>query len=154
MWSNPHEGLAKFCKSVMTGLEFHHTAAFMVGKVAPTQVQILANNLVVKQNAVIAAQGAAVERQVQHQGCLQTANRGMGLVPPGQSVPAPPNLGFDLTHNQELALGELAQRTQSVHTRKYFVVSFYTLFSEIQCHLYSSCPKVLLREIMATLPPP
>ncbi len=127
MWSNPREGVAKFCKSVMTGLEFHH-AAFIAGEVAPTQVLILANDLMVERNAAIAAQEAAVERQVQHQGRLLAANRGMGLVPPGQGVPAPPNLGFDLTRNQELALGELAQRTQLVDTRKYFVVSLYTFF--------------------------
>jgi hypothetical protein len=127
MWSNPPEGVAKFRKSVMTGLEFHY-AAFIASKVALTQVQIFANDLIVKRNAAIAAQEAAVGQQVQHQGLLLAANRGMGLVPPGQGVPAPPNLGFDLTCNQELALGELAQRTQSVDTRKYFVVSLYTFF--------------------------
>jgi hypothetical protein len=127
MWSNPCEGVAKFRKSVMTGLEFHY-AAFIASEVALTQVQIFANDLIVEQNAAIAAQEAAVEQQVQHQGCLLAANCGMGLVPPGQGVPAPPNLGFDLTCNQELALGELAQRTQSVDTRKYFVVSLYTFF--------------------------
>ncbi len=111
----------------MTSLELHY-AAFIAGEVAPTQVQILANNLMVKQNAAIAAQEAAVEWQVQHQGCLLAANHGMGLVPPGQGVPAPPNLGFVLTCNQELALGELAQRTQSVDTSKYFVVSLFTFF--------------------------
>jgi hypothetical protein len=82
MWSNPHEGVAKFRKSVMTGLEFYY-AAFIAGKVAPTQVHILANNHMVEWNAAIAAQEAAVKRQVQHQGCLLAANHGMGLVPPG-----------------------------------------------------------------------
>ena len=117
MWTTPpRTSLTKFRKSVMAGLEFH-SAAFVKGEVAPTQVQILANDLMVECKAAIAAMEASVGQQVQHQGLLLAANRGMGLVPPGQGVLAPPNLGFDLTRNQELALGELAQRTRSVDTR-------------------------------------
>jgi hypothetical protein len=99
----------------MTGLEFH-SAAFVAGEVAPKQVQILANDLMVECNAAVAAKEAAVRQQVQHQGLLLAANRGMGLVPPGQGVPAPPNLGFDLTRNQELALSDLAQRIHLIYT--------------------------------------
>ena len=100
----------------MAGLDFHY-AAFVAGEIAPTQVQILANDLMVERNAVVAAKEAAVGQQAQHQGLLLAINRGMGLVPPGLCVLAPPNLGFDLTRNQELALSELAQRTRSVDTR-------------------------------------
>ena len=92
----------------MAGLDFH-SAAFVTGEVAPTQVQILANDLMVGRNAAVAAKEAAFGQQVQHQGLLLAANRGMGLVSPGQGVLAPPNLGFDLTRNQELALSELAK---------------------------------------------
>jgi hypothetical protein len=92
----------------MAGLDFH-SAVFVAGEVAPTQVQILANDLMVERNAAVAAKEAAFGQQVQHQGLLLAANRGMGLVPPGRGVLAPPNLGFDLTRNQELALSELAK---------------------------------------------
>jgi hypothetical protein len=116
MWTTaPRTSLTKFRKSVMTGLEFH-SAAFVAGEVAPTQVQILANDLMVERNAAVAAKEAAVRQQVQHQGLLLAANLGMGLVPPGQGVPAPPNLGFDLTRNQELALSDLAQRIHLIYT--------------------------------------
>ena len=55
MWTTaPRTSLTKFRKSVMTGLEFH-SAAFVTGEVAPTQVQILANNLMVERNAAVAA---------------------------------------------------------------------------------------------------
>jgi hypothetical protein len=37
IWLNPHEGLAKFCKSVMAALQFHSTT-FNEGETAPTQV--------------------------------------------------------------------------------------------------------------------
>jgi len=100
----------------MSGLEFH-SAAFVEGEVAPTQVRILANDLMVECNAAVAAMEAAVGQQVQYQGLLLASNHGMGLVPPGQGVLDPPNLGFDLTRNLELALSELAQRTRSVDTR-------------------------------------
>ena len=117
MWTtSSRASLTKFRKSVMAGLDFH-SAAFVAGEVAPTQVQILANDLMVERNAAVAAKEAAGGQQVQHQGLLLAANRGMGLVPPGLGVLAPPNLGFDLTRNQELALSELAQRTRSVDTR-------------------------------------
>ena len=116
MWTtSSRASLTKFRKSVMAGLDFH-SAAFVAGEIAPTQVQILANDLMVERNAAVAAKEAAVGQQVQHQGLLLAANRGMGLVPPGLGVLAPPNLGFDLTRNQELALSELAQRTRSVDT--------------------------------------
>ena len=100
----------------MAGLEFH-SAAFVEGEVAPTQVRILVNDLMVERNAAVAAMEAAVGQQVQYQGLLLASNRGMGFIPPGQGVLAPPNLGFDLTRNQELALSELAQRKRSVDTR-------------------------------------
>jgi hypothetical protein len=117
MWTTPpRTSLTKFRKSVMAGLEFQ-SAAFVEGEVAPTQVQILVNDLMVERNAAVAAMEAAVGQQVQHQGLLLAANRGMGLVPPGQGVLAPLNLGFDLTRNQELVLSELAQRKRSVDTR-------------------------------------
>jgi hypothetical protein len=117
MWTtSSRASLTKFRKSVMAGLDFHSTA-FVAAEIAPTQVQILANDLMVERNAAVAANEAAVGQQVQHQGLLLAANRGMGLVPPGLGVLAPPNLGFDLTRNQELALSELAQRTRSVDTR-------------------------------------
>ena len=117
MWTTASStSLTKFCKSVMAGLDFH-SAAFVAGEVAPTQVQILANDLMVERNAAVAAREAAVGQQVQHQGLLLAANRGMGLVPPRRGVLAPPDLGFDLTHNQELVLSELAQRTRLVDTR-------------------------------------
>ena len=117
MWTTASStSLTKFRKSVMAGLDFH-SAAFVAGEIAPTQVQILANDLMVERNAAVAAKEAAVGQQVQHQGLLLAANHGMGLVPPGLGVLAPPNLGFDLTRNQELALSELAQRTRSVDTR-------------------------------------
>ncbi len=90
----------------------------------------------------LATQDAAVAQQVQHQGCLLAANRGMGLVTPGQGVQAPPNLGFDLTRNQELALAELVQRTRSVDTPKYFFVLFIN-FSETRCHLHYFHPQVV-----------
>ena len=61
---------------------------------------------------------------MQHQGRLLTANRGMGLVPPIQGVLPPPNLDYAINRKQELALGELVQRTQSVDTRKYFFLFF------------------------------
>ena len=101
----------------MTGLQFHFDAFNEGVNGAPTQVQILANDLMVERSAALATQEAAVAQQVQHQGLLLAATRGMGLVTPGQGVQAPPNLGFDLTRNQELALSELAQRTRSVDTR-------------------------------------
>jgi len=47
--SNPREGAAKFWKSVMTGLQFHFEA-FNEGVNAPTQVQILANDLMVERS--------------------------------------------------------------------------------------------------------
>ena len=117
LWTNPREGITKFRKSVMTGLQFHFDAFNEGVNGAPTQVQILANDLMVERSAALATQEAAVAQQVQHQGLLLAATRGMGLVTPGQGVQAPPNLGFDLTRNQELALSELAQRTRSVDTR-------------------------------------
>jgi hypothetical protein len=101
----------------MTGLQFRFDAFNEGVNGAPTQVQILANDLMVERSAALATQEAAVAQQVQHQGLLLAATRGMGLVTPGQGVQAPPNLGFDLTRNQELALSELAQRTRSVDTR-------------------------------------
>ncbi len=103
----------------MTGLQFQFEA-FNKGANAPTQVQILAKDLV-ERIAALATQGAAVAQQAQHQGRLLAANCGMGLVTPGQDVQVPPNLGFDLTCNQELVLAELAQRTRLVDTRKYFL---------------------------------
>jgi hypothetical protein len=57
--------------------------AWPMTETAPTQVQILANNLVVKRNAALAAQEATVAQRTQHQCCLLAANCGMGLVPPG-----------------------------------------------------------------------
>ena len=101
----------------MTGLQFHFDAFNEGVNGAPTQVQILANDLMVERSIALTTQEAAVAQQVQHQGLLLAATRGMGLVTPGQGVQAPPNLGFDLTRNQELALSELAQRTRSVDTR-------------------------------------
>jgi hypothetical protein len=140
--SNPCEGVTKFWKSVMTGLQFHFEAFNEGVNHAPTQVQILANDLMVERNAgFVATQEAAVVQQAQHQGCLLAANRGMGLVTPGQGVQAPPNLGFDLTCNQELALAELVQQTQSVDTRKYFFVLSIN-FSKTRCHLHYSRPQV------------
>ena len=56
-----------------------------------------------ERSAALVTQEAAVVPQVQHQGLLLAATRGMGLVTPGQGVQAPPNLGFDLTCNQETA---------------------------------------------------
>ncbi len=120
LWTNPHEDIAKFWKYVMTGLQFHFDAFNKGVNCAPTQVQILANDLMVERSAALATQEAAVAQQVQHQGLLLAATRGMGLVTPGQGIQAPPNLGFDLTRNQELALAELAQRTRLVDTHKYF----------------------------------
>ena len=79
---------------------------------------MLANDLTVERNAALATQEALVTQQVQHQGRLLAANCGMGLVPPSQGVLPPPNLNYAINCNQELALGELAQRTQSVDTRK------------------------------------
>ncbi len=117
MRTNPCDGLNKFRASTMTALEFH-AKAFNDGPNAPTQVQILANNLAVERNAALAAQEALVAQQVQHQGRLLAANRGMGLVPPSQGVLPPPNLDYAINCNQELVLGELAQRTQSVDTHK------------------------------------
>jgi hypothetical protein len=152
MWSNPREGVAKFRKSVMAALDFHH-AAFLAGEAAPSQVQILANDLMVERVAAIAAKEAAVARQVQHQGRLQAANRGMGLVPPGLGVAAPANLGFDLTHNQEIALAELAQRTRSVDTRKNIVMKLY-LVLETLFNLFILLSQVMLRVTMAALPLP
>jgi hypothetical protein len=117
MWTNPRDGLNKFRKTTMAALEFH-AKAFNNGPNAPTQVQILANDLAVERNAALAAQEALVAQQVQHQGHLLAANRGMGLVPPSQGVSPPPNLNYVINCNQELALGQLAQRSQSVVTRK------------------------------------
>ena len=65
----------------MAALEIH-AKAFNNCPNAPTQVQILANDLAVERNAALAAQEALVAQQVQHQGRLLAANRGMGLVPP------------------------------------------------------------------------
>jgi hypothetical protein len=104
LWSNPREGVAKFWKSVMTGLQFHFEA-FNKGVNVPTQVQILANDLMVERNAALATQEAAVAQQAQHQGHLLAANHGMGLVTPGQGVQAPPNLGFDLTSQPRTSVG-------------------------------------------------
>jgi len=71
MWTTPpRTSLTKFRKSVMAGLEFH-SAAFVEGEVAPTQVQILVKDLMVERNAVVAAMEAAVGQQVQHQGLLR-----------------------------------------------------------------------------------
>ena len=70
MWTTaPCTSLTKFRKSVMDGLDFH-SAAFVAGEVAPTQVQILANDLMVGRNAAVAAKEAAFGQQVQHQGLL------------------------------------------------------------------------------------
>jgi hypothetical protein len=82
----------------MTGLQFYFEA-FSKGMNAPTQVQILTNDLMVERSTALATQEAAVAQQAQHQGCLLAANRGMSLVTPGQGVQVPPNLGFDLTCN-------------------------------------------------------
>ncbi len=140
LWSNPSDGLRKFRKSVMTALQFHFDA-FNEGMNAPTQVQIVANDLMIERNVAIAAEEVAVVQQAQHQGRLLAANRDMSLVIPGQGVQAPPNLGFDLTRNQELVLTEIAQRTHSVDTRKYiFVLSIN--FSKVRCHLHYSRPQV------------
>ena len=57
MWTNPRDGLNKFRKTTMAALEFH-AKAFNNGLNAPTQVQILANDLVVERNAALAAQEA------------------------------------------------------------------------------------------------
>jgi hypothetical protein len=72
MWLNPCERVAKSRKSVMATLQFHSNA-FNKGETALTQVQISANNLVVKRNTALAAQEAAVAQQTQHQGCLLAA---------------------------------------------------------------------------------
>ena len=69
MWTNCRNGLNKFRKAVLGGMEFH-AAAFDLGKSAPTQVQILANNLRVERNNAIAAHDAAVAQREQHQGIL------------------------------------------------------------------------------------
>jgi len=98
----------------MTSLQFHFDAFNEGMNGAPTQVLILANDLMVERSAALATREAAVMQQVQHQGHLLAATRGMGLVTPGQGVQVPSNLGFDLTRNQELALAELAQRTRLV----------------------------------------
>jgi hypothetical protein len=121
LWTNPHEGIAKFWKSVMTGLQIHFDTFNEGMNGAPTQVQIMANDLMVERSAALATQEAAVAQQVQHQGLLLAATRGMGLVTPGQGVQAPPNLGFDLSHN-------------------FFVSSIN--FSKTRCHHYSSRPQV------------
>ena len=124
----------------MTALQFHFDA-FNEGMNAPTQVQIVANDLMIERNVAIAAEEVAVVQQAQHQGRLRAANRDMSLVIPGQGVQAPPNLGFDLTRNQELVLTEIAQRTHSVDTCKYiFVLSIN--FSKVRCHLHYSRPQV------------
>ncbi len=107
----------------MATLQFHSTA-FNKGETAPTQVQILANDLVVERNAALAAQEAAVAQQTQQQGCLLAANHSMGLVPPAWYVLALPNLWFDVTRNQELVLVELVHRTRSVDTHKLFIIYF------------------------------
>jgi hypothetical protein len=114
MWTNPCEGLSKFQKSVMATLQFHSTA-FNKGETAPTQIEIMVNDLMVKRNA-LAAQESVVIQRAQHQGHLLAANRGMGLVPPDQGVSPPSNLGYALNCNQKLVLSELAQRTQSIET--------------------------------------
>jgi hypothetical protein len=144
LWTNLREGIAKFRKSVMASLQFHFDAFNEGVNGALTQVQILANDLMVERSAALVTQEAAVAQQVQHQGLLLAATRGMGLGTPGQGVQAPPNLGFDLTCNQELVLAELAQRTRLVDTRKYFL--FYpsifprpsvTIFLLVhRCHFY------------------
>ena len=140
-WTNPCEGIAKFRKSIMTGLQFHFDAFSKGMNGAPTQVQNLANDLMIERNATIAAQEVTVAQQAQHQGRLLAANCGMGLVTPGQGVQVPPNLGFDLTHNQELALAELAQKTSTVSCFL-FHPSFFPrpgvtfIFLAHRCHFY------------------
>jgi hypothetical protein len=57
MWTNCCDGLNKFRKAVLGTLEFH-AAAFNLGESAPTQVQILVNNLRVERNNAIAAHDA------------------------------------------------------------------------------------------------
>jgi len=117
MWTNRRDDLNKFRKAVLGALEFH-AAAFDLGESPPTQVQIRANDLRVERNNTIAAHDAAVAQREQHQGILLAANRGMGLVPLGRGVLPPPNLGFAINRNQELALSELAHRTQSVDSTR------------------------------------
>ncbi len=65
LWTNTNEGgIAKFRKSVMTGLQFHVNAFNEGVNGAPTQVQILANDLMVERSAALATQEAAVMQQV------------------------------------------------------------------------------------------
>ncbi len=49
----------------------------------------------------------AIHIGVCDEGALQQANLGMGLIPPGRGDVAPPNPGFDLSHQQQEALGVL-----------------------------------------------
>ena len=86
LWTNLREGIAKFRKSVMASLQFHFDAFNEGVNGALTQVQILANDLMVERSAALVTQEAAVAQQVQHQGLLLAATRGMGLGTPGQGV--------------------------------------------------------------------
>jgi hypothetical protein len=73
IWTNRRDDLNKFRKAVLGALEFH-AAAFDLGESAPTQVQILANDLRAESNNAISAHDAAVIQQEQHRGILLAAN--------------------------------------------------------------------------------
>ena len=86
LWTNLREGITKFRKSVMAGLQFRFDAFNEGVNGVLTHVQILAKDLMVERSAALATQEAAVTQQVEHQGLLLAATHGMGLVTPGQGV--------------------------------------------------------------------
>ncbi len=82
MWTDRKARLAKFKASVLMALEFHANE-YDANLNAPTQLQIIANDIMVERKAALDAITAVVARQANHQGLLLAANHGMGLIPPG-----------------------------------------------------------------------
>ena len=89
-------------------------------------------------NAGIATAAAAAAADVAHRGALDSVNRGMGLLPPGRGVEAPPNLESDLTREQREALGNLSSRTRSINNCQ-FVLYIIILSFEIYMKLKHCC---------------
>ena len=139
MWDNRAAGLIKFRTSVMTALQFHADAYTPEGALTGLLMllRLQAHDIMVARNAAIATDAAAAAAAVAHRGALDSVNRGMGLLPPGRGVEAPPNPESDLTREQQEALRILSSRTRSINRQfVLYIIFFYMKLKHCCCNMY------------------
>ena len=144
MWDNRAAGLIKFRTSVMTALQFHADAYTPEGASTGLlmSLRLQAHDIMVARNAAIATDAAAAAAAVAHRGALDSVNRGMGLLPPGRGVEAPPNPESDLTREQREALRNLSSRTRSINNRQfvlYIIILSFVIYMKLKhccCNMY------------------